>query len=88
MFWVHSQLRGGVTQEIDKELGVAIERTSDEGGRADAQQIAAWHPGVALLVADWLEATAAEFDIDSKFLTNKTARGLARALRPTGGDHD
>lgn len=37
---------------------VADTDTSDE----NAEHIASWHPDVALAVADWLEATAREFD--------------------------
>ena len=32
------------------------------GHRATAEHIASWHPAVALAVADWLEAEAAEFE--------------------------
>ena len=31
----------------------------------DAEHIASWHPAVALAVADWLDATAAEHESDS-----------------------
>jgi hypothetical protein len=45
------------------DVEVAVCRGSiDEGNEANAEHIASWHPAVALAVADWLEATAAEND--------------------------
>ena len=49
---------------------------------ADAKHIAAWHPGVALAVADWLdrEAELADWECDAE----PAAIDLARAF--LGGD--
>ena len=56
-------------------------------GSDDAEHIAAWHPAVALAVADWLEhqAVADEFherqDADNEFADGYTPRaGTIRAL--------
>lgn len=45
-------------------------------GGADTEHIASWHPGVARAVANWLDATALEFD--SLDFTHTEQRGGRR----------
>jgi len=51
------QVTTGVHDEPGSDELVLIERD-----HADAEHIAGMHPGVALAVADWLDAEAAEYD--------------------------
>lgn len=44
---------------------MAVAETFDKPHLSDAQHIASWHPAVALAVADWLDATAAEHESDA-----------------------
>jgi hypothetical protein len=75
--------------------------TAIDAHRWDADHISTWHPGVALLVADWLEAKAIEYETrcttvaQQRFVAGEyggdpdPAVALARALHPTkDGDND
>jgi hypothetical protein len=53
----------------------------DERGKADAEHIAAWHPAVALAVADWLESTANDVEHVHDPIYNLTSTTVARALK-------
>lgn len=60
--WARSPLANGAYDILavpagEQEFGLGRDFT-----RGDAIHIASWHPAVALAVADWLEATAREFD--------------------------
>ena len=49
----------GVTTDLDVDYGADVFVGCSQ---PDAIHIASWHPAVALAVADWLDATAREFD--------------------------
>jgi hypothetical protein len=51
----------------------------DERGKADAEHIAAWHPAVALAVADWLESYADRLDVLGHGIGSNMGQALAVA---------
>lgn len=64
IFYVVSPSHGPVTMDLDNPVcdydreGVAIERTEDEGGRADGEWMALMNPTIAAPLAAWLRAEA------------------------------
>ena len=78
---------------ITADTSMVVADTYDKPGQADAEHIASWHPAVALAVADWLDATAAENNSpeDSglgflNFITADSHAALAVARTYLGSD--
>lgn len=58
---VYAQVEGWWQPEGIRDVMLGFD-DSIIGADEDAEHIASWHPAVALAVADWLDATAAEND--------------------------